>query len=231
LSTRFLIVNADDFGRSDGVNAGVARGHEDGIVTSASLMVRWPAASRAAGYARRHPELSVGLHVDLGEWVYQDGDWHAAYDLGGSPGDEVARQLAIFRELVGRDPTHLDSHQHVHRSEPAHSVCVELSRRLAIPLRDSSPTIPYSGGFYGQTAHGDPLHDAISVDALIGLLHDLPDGVTELGCHPATVIDFETTYADERMIELNTLCDPRVRDAVAAAGVTLCSFAEAIEAR
>jgi predicted glycoside hydrolase/deacetylase ChbG (UPF0249 family) len=47
---RLLVVNADDFGRSRGVNAGVIAAHERGIVTSASLMVRWPAARGAADY-------------------------------------------------------------------------------------------------------------------------------------------------------------------------------------
>ena len=61
---RYLIVNADDFGQSDGVNRGIVRAHEGGIVTSASLMVRWPAAEEAAACARTHLRLSVGLHLD-----------------------------------------------------------------------------------------------------------------------------------------------------------------------
>ena len=52
VKNRALIVNADDFGLSPGVNAGVARTHEQGILTSASLMVRQPAADEAAAYAR-----------------------------------------------------------------------------------------------------------------------------------------------------------------------------------
>jgi chitin disaccharide deacetylase len=65
------LVNTDDFGQSPGVNEGVITAHEHGIVTSASLMVRWPAATPAAKYARGHPRLSVGLHVDLGEWAFR----------------------------------------------------------------------------------------------------------------------------------------------------------------
>jgi predicted glycoside hydrolase/deacetylase ChbG (UPF0249 family) len=53
--TRQLIVNADDFGQSAGVNRGVIEAHENGIVTSASLMVRWPDAADAARYARPAP--------------------------------------------------------------------------------------------------------------------------------------------------------------------------------
>ena len=79
MSHRELIVNADDFGRSPGVNRGIVRAHEHGVVTSASLMVRWAAAPEAARYARERPDLSLGLHVDLGEWEYRDGRWEPAY--------------------------------------------------------------------------------------------------------------------------------------------------------
>src|SRR5437016_13239436 len=79
---RVLVVNADEFGRSRGVNEGVAEAHERGIVTSASLMVRRPHAGDAAAYARAKPALSVGLHVDLGEWTYREGEgWAAVYEV------------------------------------------------------------------------------------------------------------------------------------------------------
>src|SRR5262245_21490417 len=98
---RYLIVNADDFGLSPGVNRGITEAHENGIVTSASLMVRWPAAAEAAAYARVHQELSVGLHLDLGEWTYRDGDWACVYQVvqqhdSGAVAKEAERQLAEF---------------------------------------------------------------------------------------------------------------------------------------
>src|SRR5207247_11145801 len=60
---RDLIVNADDFGQSAGVNRGIIEAHERGIVTSASLMVRWPAANEATAYARRHQSLRSEEHT------------------------------------------------------------------------------------------------------------------------------------------------------------------------
>lgn len=62
---RCLIVNADDFGRSPSRNAAVLRGHRDGILTSASLMVNESAAAEAVAMARDHPRLGVGLHLVL----------------------------------------------------------------------------------------------------------------------------------------------------------------------
>jgi chitin disaccharide deacetylase len=221
-----LIVNADDFGRSDGVNRGVEIAHENGVVTSASLMVTRPAADEAAKYARRDATLSVGLHVDLGEWVYRDREWHAVLQRPSSPLEEVPLQLQIFRDLMGRDPTHLDSHQHAHRDEPAATVLANFARELRIPLRGHDARIVYCGDFYGQTAKGEPMHGAITVAALLELIHDLPDGVTELGCHPGVATDDDLPYGRERTMELEALCHPHVRELIEALGIELASFAD-----
>jgi predicted glycoside hydrolase/deacetylase ChbG (UPF0249 family) len=227
---RFLIVNADDFGRSSGVNRGVLRSHHEGIVTSATLMVRWPAAEEAAAYARRS-DLSVGLHLDLGEWEYREGEWRARYEV--LPQDtpeavarELREQLELFDGLVGSPPTHLDSHQHVHRSEPARTALREAGAELGVPVRHLEPAIRYSGAFYGQDARGEALPEAITVEGLISVIERLPAGITELGCHPADPTDHESTYDRERSQELATLCDPRVRAALDRNGVTLRSFAD-----
>ena len=224
-----LIVNADDFGRSSSINRGVARAHDEGIVTSTSAMVRWPAVEEAAAMARDRPDLSVGLHFDLSEWVYRDGDWMPLYQVVADDRTaveaELAAQLAQFISLFGRQPTHLDSHQHRHLEEPVRSVVVEAGSRLGVPVRGCSAGVAYRGDFYGQTGTGEPLPEAITVEALLRLLASLPPGVTELGCHPAAEPEEESTYSTERPRELEALCDPRVRGAVQAEGIELRSFA------
>ena len=226
---RFLIVNADDFGQSKGVNGGVAIAYELGIVTSASLMVRWPATVGAAAYACEHPGLSVGLHVDLCEWARRDGQWYPLYEVVelGDPAAvaaEVARQLDRFRALIGVDPTHLDSHQHVHRFEPVKQVLGSLAARLEVPLRNCSEAVRYCGGFYGQSGDGRPVPEAIHTAALIATLARLPVGVTELGCHPGHGDTGDSMYGYERVREVQALCDPGVKAALAKAEITLCSF-------
>jgi predicted glycoside hydrolase/deacetylase ChbG (UPF0249 family) len=229
---RYLIVNADDFGRSRGVNRGVGLGHERGIVTSASLMVRWPAAAEAAAYVRERPGLGVGLHVDLGEWAYRPGGWVPVYEVvpctdAEAVEREVAAQLETFRLLTGGDPTHLDSHQHVHRSEPVASVLSRLAAELDVPLRDRDPRVRHLGSFYGQTGDGKPLAEALGVEALLALLEGLPAGWTELGCHPGEDDDeLDSTYRLERVLEVRALCDARVLSALDRAGIGLRSFAD-----
>jgi predicted glycoside hydrolase/deacetylase ChbG (UPF0249 family) len=226
---RYLIVNADDFGQSSGINRAVVRTHEAGIVTSASLMVRWPAAAEAAACARLYPNLSLGLHIDLGEWMCRQGEWLPRYEVvpiedADAVAAEVAHQLETFRRLVGSDPTHLDSHQHVHTREPGRSVLRELSCKLGVPVRHETSGIGWCGRFYGQTEDGDPLPDAIGVASLLAILSDLPAGCTELTCHPGEGDDLDSTYRRERSHEVQTLCDARVRSALAAAEIQLISF-------
>jgi len=231
VATKFLIVNADDFGQSCGVNRGIIEAHQNGIVTSASLMVRWPAAAEAADYARRHPKLSLGLHVDLGEWAFNGEVWVTLYDVvqtenASAVAAEIARQFAAFHRLTGNQPTHVDSHQHVHNEDPARSILIEICRKLGVPLRNANPEIHYCGSFYGQTAEGFSDSQAISVDALVKLLGTLKPGITELGCHPGDASDLDTMYRNERLDEMKVLCDPRIRAAIAGCGIDLCSFHE-----
>jgi len=234
-SERRLIVNADDFGQSAGVNEGIIAAHERGIVTSASLMVRWPAAREAAAYARSNPTLGVGLHVDLGEMRYSEAGetWVQMYEVvshedAAAVRREVERQLADFFSLVGRAPTHIDSHQHVHMHEPVRTVLVEIAAALAVPLRSCTPAIRYCGDFYGQSSKGYPYPEGVSVERLLQVLDDLPPGITELGCHPGLGEDVDSMYRMERGIEVQTLCDPRVKSAVEAGNIRLISFREAI---
>jgi predicted glycoside hydrolase/deacetylase ChbG (UPF0249 family) len=167
--------------------------------------------------------------VDLGEWAYRDETWVPLYDVTrlddtAAVADEVARQLAAFRRLVGRDPTHIDSHQHVHRKDPVRSVVVAIARGLGVPLRHCSRDVHYCGSFYGQTAEGLPFPEGISVDGLITILAGLSPGLTELGCHPGEGDGLDTMYRRERAVEVTTLCDPRVRAAIGAERIELRSF-------
>jgi chitin disaccharide deacetylase len=227
---RTLIVNADDFGQSHAINRGIFEAAANGIVTSTSMMVRWPAAEEAAAWAREHPEVSVGLHIDLGEWSVTDGEWHELYhvvdeDDADGIAAEVDRQVGRFVALVGRLPSHIDSHQHSHRDGVLKPILESLGHRLGISVRDLVGDVAYCGRFYGQYGKGISFPEGITVEALIKLLRDLPDGTTELGCHPASgaLDDLGSMYRTERLTELQTLCDPRIRAAFSEYGITLAT--------
>ncbi len=229
MATRKLIVNADDLGQSPAINKGIIMAHKEGIVTSASLMVRYDSAKDAAEYVSKNPTLGVGLHIDLGEWIYTDGNWSALYEVVSledvkAVEQEINSQLESFYTIMKRKPTHIDSHQHVHQRKNIKPVCLALAQRLDITLRGCSSIVNYCGDFYGQSDDGLAFHDAISVEGLIKTIEKIPAGITELACHPSLNSDIKTMYSIERQMEVATLCDKTVRQKLLDAGIGLCSF-------
>src|SRR6185295_13480040 len=172
-----LIVNADDFGASHGINVGVIEGHRRGILTSTSMMVDRPASEAAAGLSARHPSLGVGLHVELP-----------------SPGDslaaerEIERQLRRFTQLTGRRPSHIDAHHNVQREEHMRDAFIAVAERHTLPLRDHCG-VRHIASFWGQRAGASEL-DQVSPTALARILStEIEEGLNELGCHPGYVDD------------------------------------------
>jgi predicted glycoside hydrolase/deacetylase ChbG (UPF0249 family) len=218
---KLLIVNADDFGLSSGVNEGILQAHTGGIVTSASLMVGGPAAAEAAAMARDHPELSIGLH-----WV-GDGPGQAGLDTEdpGAVRAEFARQLDAFVSLMGGAPTHVDSHHHLHREEHLVGLFQQLVAPLGVPLRGDG-RVAHVGGFYAQWEWKVTNLDYVSVGFLQRLLREeVRAGWTEISCHPAVVRgDFDSVYLEERAAELRTLTDPRVAGAIRELGIELVNY-------
>ncbi len=227
--TKKLIVNADDFGQSIAINKGIIMAHEEGIVTSASLMVRYEAAIDAAAYAEKNPTLGVGLHIDLGEWICTNDNWSALYEVVSlkdvqAVEKEVNDQLESFYRILKRKPTHLDSHQHVHQRKNLRPVFVALAQKLDITLRGCSSMVNYRGDFYGQSDGGLAFYDAIGVEGLKKTIEKIKAGITELACHPALSGDIKTMYNVERQMELATLCDKTVRQKILDNRIQLCSF-------
>jgi predicted glycoside hydrolase/deacetylase ChbG (UPF0249 family) len=219
---RHLVVNADDFGLCSGVNRGIVEAHRRGIVTSASLMTEMPGSEEAARLARECPGLSIGLHACLEDERSAEGD---------GPDPEAGRaalegQLLRFRQLLGRRPTHLDSHHHVHPRPALLPVFRQAASRHGIPLRDCSG-VRYCSHFYGQWG-GECHPEQVSVTGLVALLDtEVGDGVTELGCHPGHPDpDLSSSYATERSLELRTLCDRRVRRFLEQREIVLIGFRE-----
>jgi predicted glycoside hydrolase/deacetylase ChbG (UPF0249 family) len=189
----------------------------------------WPASLDAAEEALKRPELSIGLHVDLGEWVYRGHAWEPRYvraplDDRHAIAAEIDRQLRAFQRLLGADPTHIDSHQHVHLRASAWSILCSLADLLAVPLRHRGGLVRYCGAFYGQSSGGKPSLERISPNALRATLAGLDDGITELACHPGYADDLASSYGPQREIEVRTLCHESVPAIVAQKDIALDTF-------
>lgn len=209
---KWLVVTADDFGMSPGINRGIVQAHRGGILTSASLLVNRPASDEAAALGRDCPALSIGLHLELDK---------------GHPeraGAELDGQLARFLDLVGAPPTHVDSHHDVHQDGRVLSNVLEWAGRAGVPVRGHSPA-RHVGQFYGQWG-GDRHLEQISFEGLLRLVDvEVCDGITELTCHPGYIEPgFRSSYTVEREVELRTLCDPRVPREIEARQIRLVGF-------
>jgi predicted glycoside hydrolase/deacetylase ChbG (UPF0249 family) len=241
-----LVVTADDFGLSPGVVEGIVEAHELGIVTSTSLMVNAPAAEAAFQEARRLPALAIGLHFvltfgrplgppePLSRLLEKDGSFRKNGSGAHEPArpdeirDELRAQLRAFETGVGRPPTHIDGHHHVHLHPGILRAAIEEAGRLGIPLRSTGREVRerlrlervrtcdrFLDGFYG---------DDVSEARLLSILESIPEGTSELMCHPARR-DFDlervSSYVTPRDLERATLESPRILDAVDRLGIDL----------
>jgi chitin disaccharide deacetylase len=209
---KWLIVNGDDFGITAGINRGIIEAHRKGILTSTSLLVDRPACEEAVALGHENPTLSVGLHLELDPNRPQ------------SVMPEVERQYAQFVEMVDTAPTHVDSHHDVHYDARVLPQLREWAASMGVPLRGQSLARHFKK-FYGQWA-GETHLEQIDAEGFLRLVDaEVGEGVTELTCHPGYVEPgFPSSYAAEREVELRTLCDPRVREALVKRGIQLVGF-------
>jgi predicted glycoside hydrolase/deacetylase ChbG (UPF0249 family) len=202
---RGLIVNADDFGLSPGVNRGITKAHRDGVVTSASLMVDTPFSAEAAAMAMEMPDLGLGLHADLSAAVAG----HSGGDARMVGEEELERQIEHFRLLSGRKPSHVDSHHNLHRREDLADTFVQAGRRYGLRVREHCDA-RYVSDFYGRWGGSTHL-EQISIHGLERVLGSYSEGLIELACHPGYCDDaLRSSYRSEREAELRTLCDERL---------------------
>jgi chitin disaccharide deacetylase len=150
-----LIINADDFGVTRGVNRSVSELHRAGVLTSATLMATGPAFDDAVEVARANPGLGVGCHVTLVDAIPVahpesipsllggDGkslrssaiDFAQALLRGEIREDDIEREtLAQVQRLqrAGIDVTHLDTHKHTHLFPAVARPLLHLAERTSI---------------------------------------------------------------------------------------------------
>ncbi len=244
-----LIVNADDLGRSRGVSRGILRAHRDGVVTSATLMANSPAAADAAGLVRDQTRLGVGVHLvltfaaplsppsEVPSLVREGGAFpRRPREIRGRVRGEEAlrefrRQIDRAARLLGRAPTHLDTHHFAQEESEVLWALAEVAREKGLPARHLTPSMRdelrrkglrtpdhFTREFYGR--------EAVTVPALLAILDRLRDGTSELMCHPGEVDDELRTssYAQERAIELATLIDSAVARAIRDRGIELVDY-------
>lgn len=156
MGQRFAIINADDFGLSAAVNQAITQAHEQGILTSTSLMVTGDAVAAAVDYAHQHPCLGVGLHlvvikgraalppqqiphlVDGQGQFSRNPVWAGLnYQFNRVARQELAQeiraQLEKFQQ-TGLPLSHVDGHKHLHCHPVVLDILLDLAQEFSIPV-------------------------------------------------------------------------------------------------
>ena len=209
---RKLVVNADDFGFTRDVNAGIVEAHRSGILTATTLMATGDAFDDAVRLARKTPSLDIGCHLVL---VQAPGLPSTIPELVRAV---ALRRIDIYGKLsqqvrrivdAGLSPTHLDTHKHTHLLPPVLEAVARISEEFRIPWVRRPFDFPLQPGgvgwknklmrlMSGRFRNALARHHCRSTDwfagfritgdyrseDLVSVIRALPEGVTEFMCHP-----------------------------------------------
>ena len=233
-----LIVNADDFGYSKGVNRGIQAAFQNGIVRSCTIMANMPGFIHGVALLKANPAISCGVHLNLTrglpltrEYPHTNADGTFLRHPVFMPGEEpliLAELTAQIERLraTGIEPTHLDSHHHIHNAPFIAPLVQELAEAYRLPLR------PYgvwqredtylSTGFFGDTTQ-----DMLLKELQQGLDSGRP--YMELMCHPGFAdrqLCISSSYSHGRAREVRLLCSSETQNFIQDNDITLCSYRE-----
>jgi predicted glycoside hydrolase/deacetylase ChbG (UPF0249 family) len=136
-----LVVNADDFGFTPDVNAGIVEAHRDGILTAATLMANGDAFEDAVRLARQTPGLDIGCHLVLigGHSLLTKQAFPAT--VAQLVAALATRRIRVYDELAaqmhrivdaGVRPSHLDTHKHTHLAPPVLDAVARLAEEFGV---------------------------------------------------------------------------------------------------
>ncbi|HSC55962.1 MAG TPA: ChbG/HpnK family deacetylase [Nitrospira sp.] len=284
---KLLIVNADDFGLTEGVNQGIHDAHRRGLVTSTSLLANGAAFQSAIALARHSPALGVGIHLNLtdGRPIAPPSEIpsliNAAQSFAAKPPQLVQQLLAGTAQLahIEREfraqiehvlaaeimPTHLDGHQHVQTWPSIFAITVKLALEYGIRgIRCSAERMvnltsvlktPSPARFLRQFAvaralallavgqrararraglacpaycYGITQTGLLDVNTLETILRSVPEGTSELMCHPGYLDRgleaVQTRLHSQRQTEVDALTQPAITALAARLGLTLGTY-------
>jgi len=281
-----LIVNADGFGFTRGVNRGIIQAVQHGIVRSTSALANMPAIEEVKDFQEQFPEVSIGIHFNLsvGKPVSAPEEVRTLVDERG----EFLREKFVPKLLTGRislsemiteldnqvrrlvelgvHPTHFDGHQNKHLYPQFFIAALHAAKKWGIKFMRSHNRYIFIGGkrrvvklcwyylshpqrFVAHSvarmltwyAHINGIKTAdrlitpgyvdrskkSSLETWLGIIETLPEGTSEIYCHPGypdELLARYATYVEERKIEVEVLTSPELFEAIERNGIRLISF-------
>ncbi len=229
----YLIFNADDYGLSPAVSAGILAAGQ-GVVRSTTVMANLASAAELAALAASG--MSAGVHFNLScgppltpdyprallnagggfdkQLAHNPATWEAPAHLFAARAEWLAQQARLLEHGLRLD--HADSHHHLHLLPALFPLALELAQSLGLPLRTSD-----AGSRAKALAAAIPTPDDLVLDffgnncigraSLLAALGRARGAVVEVMCHPGRVDELlqqRSGYRAERELELTTLGDP-----------------------
>jgi len=251
-----LIINADDFGYTAGVNRGIVRAVRAGVVGSVSLMLNQAGTEEALALWREGVVPDAGVHFCLTagrplsppetvpSLVNGAGRFKSRRELWREPpayGDVRRECLAQWQRAVmaGGRVTHLDTHHHLHALPVVLEVLIELARDHRLPVRGidgrmrarlRAAGVPVTDCFVGEWFAGAASAASLRRFIAEGLRRRVCS--MELMTHPGEADETLcriSSYSQEREKELALLCDPAFKEWLAARGVRPAGYADFME--
>jgi chitin disaccharide deacetylase len=255
IMSRKVVFNADDFGLSAGVSRGIIHSCKNGVVRSTSVMVNMPGIEDCVEILKTCPELDTGIHVNL-TFGPPVSEAETIPSLAGSNGlfsvkpgriSEEVDPDDLHREIIAQvrrayeldlNPSHLDSHHHAHHLD--NRICdilVKVATEYDLAMRNNddgmrdklqkrgipTPT-HFVSSFFGS--------DSINRKTLEAFIESLPDGISEIMCHPGYVdqeLRSKSSYTGSREVELKLLTDPEIFEMMKYYDVSLVSYRDILK--
>lgn len=236
-----IIVNADDFGYTEGLNYGVIEAHKKGIVTSCTVMANMPGFEHGMELLKANPTLRAGVHLTLSCYKPLLKNHKTIVDSNGNfykkLNEEIAEKVdleEVYSEFCAQidrvkghiEITHLDSHHHAHSMEFLKPVMERIHEKYNLPMRQAFHSkiegvkyVPVFIGFYGENATADFFKN--NIDKLKEY------EIVDIMCHPAYLDSFllgNTSYAMERAREQRILSDNNLKEFLQSEGMELVNY-------
>ena len=242
-----IIINADDFGYSKGINYGIFEAHKNGVLTSTTLMTGMPGTEHAAAIMKEIPKMGVGLHLNTalgkpgnfkrktltdenGFFIKPDKVLELGIDYNEDElYDELKEQFLRFMEITKQKPTHLDSHLFSSdKLEKVKKIALILADEYRIPLRN------HETGYYEKVRFINH-RDFGGIPGLEYVAENFDEIIknkyVEIMTHPGYVDTYvmkNSSYNMMRAEELDFLTGDRIKELAERNKVELVNYADII---
>lgn len=245
---RHLIVNADDCNLTPGVTEAILDCHDSGILTSTTLMMNLPIEGRTVRSLMKRPQLGLGIHLNVtmgrpvsqisrvssltsGSLFRKRQEQQTVLPRWQELALEYQNQIELFRKIFKKKPTHLDTHHQMHDHPFFYEALYRVAQQNDLPIRRSVLMRQATTPMNVRTT--DYLFGNLTVEgfwreaALHTLLTHLPEGTSEIMCHPGKDDDAlraVSSFTTGREMEWQLFSHPRFKAILKDSGVILSRF-------